>query len=239
MLSARAAYRISLVGAAVVMSLVGLAQLMPDPAPTCGGLDEGYETIAAFELVRSVADLQAIFGVADDDCRKAIVKSLHATNVIDAAIYIPTYTLFLVFVLLGLRAGSVAGTSARTIAGAGAVIAFASALADYVENTALFQLEAAIDVPSVWIPVLIGATSFKWIGLGLASSLGGVVLWQRGGLARLAILPCAVALVMGIVALFSPATGGPWLLRAMTVAWLPLLAVALAGAFGRRAASEE
>jgi hypothetical protein len=234
-LSAQLCYRISVFGALVLLALTMLARLGSPPAGTCSLLAEGYEPIVAFELVRSVSDLQVIFGQPDDACRAGITASLDQTNVIDATIFIPAYTLFLAFVLLGLRAGSGAATLAHRLAGLGAAIAMTPALADYVENAALFQLSAAPDVVSVWIPVLIGATNFKWVGLGLVTALGGVVLWTGGGLARSAIGPCSLALVVGVVALVAPGVAGPWLLEAMTVAWLPLLVVALAGAFGKRA----
>lgn len=238
-LSARVCYRISVFGALVVLALTVLARLGPPPADTCNALAPGYEPIAAFELARSVSDLQVIFGQPGDACRAGITATLDQANVFDAAIYIPAYTLFLAFVLLGLRAGTGAGTLARRLAGVGAGVAVASALGDYVENAALFQLSAAPDVASVWMPVLIGATNFKWVGLGLATALGGVVLWTRGGLARAAIGPCSLALVAGVAAIAAPGVAGPWLLESMTVAWLPLLAVAVAGALGKRAVSQE
>jgi hypothetical protein len=148
-------------------------------------------------------------------------------NLIDAIVYIPTYTAFYALVLFAL------GRRDRMIGWIGVSVALTCAVADWFENAGLFQLSAAPDTASVWLTVLIIATNVKWVGLGLATTIGGVMLVRRGGLGRLGFPPCAVPLGTSLWTLITPDAGGPWLAAGMVVASVMLLAVALWGSFAK------
>ena len=181
-MTARTAFRLALLAAAVML---GVIPLFGVTAPSCAPLP--MPPLTAFELARSVADLQRIFGMAGDACRAPLVAQLDHANFVDAVAYIPAYTAFYALTLLGM------GRHDRAIGWTGAAIVLACAIADWTENTSLFQLSAAPDAPSVWLPVLIVATNFKWIGLAVATTLGGVMLWRRGGLGWLGFFSLRVS----------------------------------------------
>ncbi len=224
-MSPRTSFRISLVGAAVLIALIVLAGRLP-PLQPCGDLAKGYAPVIAFELVRSVPDMLAIFGLGEGECRTAIREGLNTATLFDSVIYIPAYGVFLVFALLGIASrGTGLGRTA-------VILTLASIAADYVENFAMSQLASAPDMESIWLAVLVAATNTKWLGLGLATFLGGLVLARRSVWGLLALVPCSLSLMCGLVAVANPTLAGPWLTTAMGIGWLALLAVAVVGAFG-------
>jgi hypothetical protein len=255
MISTRTAFRISLLGAVPALLLSVAATMTAKSAPPpCGGLAPGYEPVTAFEMTRSVADLHAIFGETANACRKAITDQIDTVDLIDTLAFIPAYTIFLAFVLLGLGWSLTSKTSRKTGKSArandkpqnstetetrsnlgtlGALVALIACICDYVENTALFQLSAKPDADTIWIPVLIVATNTKWIGLGVGSAIGGALLWMRGGAWRIGSVICAIGLVVPIGAAFDPPTFAPYLTKALALSWMPMLLAAVLGAFGK------
>src|SRR5215472_9178888 len=129
-MSSRTSHRMSLALALIVLALTAYSVTQP-PTPTCGGLPTAYPTIIAFELVRSVKDLHAIFGPSPGACRTAIAHQMDFINTVDSFPFIPAYGLFLVFFFLGRREKN-AGISTIAV-----VITVVACLADYVENYAL------------------------------------------------------------------------------------------------------
>src|SRR5579871_3050323 len=162
-MSSRTSHRISLFFALIVRGLTAISVTQPAP-PTCGGLAASYPTIIAFELVRSVSDLHAIFGSAPSACRAAIARQMDYINTIDSFPFIPAYGLFLVFFFLGRREKN------SGIAILAVTLTVVACLADYVENYALFHLSPDPD-RATWIPLLIAGTETKWVGLGIAGAL--------------------------------------------------------------------
>jgi hypothetical protein len=217
-LTSRTAYRISLIAGIIVIAITVLGQVLK-PVPVCGKLAPGYQPIIAFEMVRSVSDLHAIFGEAPDQCRTAITAQLNTINVVDCWLYIPAYGSFLAFFFLGMRSRE---RRLGTIAAATIVIACA---ADYAENFCLFQLSANPDVESHWITLLAWTTEMKWVGLGVASAIGGAIFWQASGWWRLAMAPCAAAVVAALIAIPHPAIAGPHLSLAFVAGWILFIAV--------------
>jgi hypothetical protein len=218
MLSARKAHRISLIAGLAVLALTMYSRTMK-PVPVCGELATGYAPIIAFEMARSVIDLHSIFGANSGECRTAIAAQMDAINTIDSTIYIPIYGSFLAFFLLGLR------TQDRKLAMTAATITIAACAADYIENIGLFKLAANPDVASGWLTLMSVATEVKWVGLGLAGAIGGVILAKRGGVWRLAILPCGLGLAAALVSVPTPSLAGPYLSLAFVCAWILFLLV--------------
>ncbi|HTE39430.1 MAG TPA: hypothetical protein VK629_01290 [Steroidobacteraceae bacterium] len=130
----KTAYRISLAAGLAVLLLTIVSVLLPPPT-LCGGLREGYAPIVAFELARSVADLQALFGAQEGVCRGGVVAAMDRVNWIDVFLYIPFYGSFLIFFFIGARSG----TRPRLALWAVSIVAI-SCLADYVENFWLFRI---------------------------------------------------------------------------------------------------
>jgi hypothetical protein len=226
-MSAKTAFRLAVIAAVMML---GIGAVMGVTAAACRELP--MSALTAFELVRSVDDLQRIFGLAGEACRAPIAAQLDHANLIDAAAYIPAYAAFYALVLFGL------GRRDRALGWAGVAVVVGCAVADWIENTAMFQLSAAPDAPSVWILVLIAATNVKWVGLAIATTLGGVMLWRRGGLGWLGLVACAVPLVVSLWAVAAPDAAGRWLMPGMAVASVMLLAVALWGSFAKDPAPE-
>ena len=215
-MSSRTSHRISLFFALVVLGLTVLGVAQPGP-PTCGGLPTNYPTIIAFELVRSVTDLHAIFGSAPSACRAAIAHQMDYVNTVDSFPFIPAYGLFLIFFFLGRREKNSA------LAVLAAVITVFACLADYVENYALFHLSADPD-QATWVPPLIGATESKWIALGVVGALAVPLLWN-GWLGWLSALLCGVGLVATLLTIPMSGVVGPQLSNAIALGWLLFFAV--------------
>jgi hypothetical protein len=226
-MSSRTSHRISLAFALVILALTAYSVTQPAP-PACGGLPTSYPTIIAFELVRSVLDLHAIFGSAPSACRTAIAHQMDYINTVDSFPFIPAYGLFLDFFFLGRREKN---SGVAILAAALTVVA---CLADYVENYALFHLSPDPD-HARWIPLLIAGTETKWIGLGIAGALAVPLLWN-GWLGWFSVLLCGIGLVATLLTIPASATVGPQLSNAIALGWLLFFAVDIRESF-RRAGS--
>ncbi|CAN5240951.1 hypothetical protein BH11PSE2_BH11PSE2_03300 [soil metagenome] len=226
MISARTASRISVAGALVVLGLTVFSFAVP-PSAACGDLAKGYPPIVAFEMARSVSDLQAIFGSAPGECRMAMSANMDSVNTLDCLIYIPAYGAFIAFFLVGLI-----GRAPR-LARAGAWIVAVSCLADYVENAGLFNLSAVPDVASGWLTLMTVATEIKWIGLGIAGLIGGLILARGHGLWWIVLPPCALGLVVALGTLADAGLAGPYLSLAFAAGWLVFLVVGVREAVRR------
>ena len=224
-MSARLAFRLAVIAALVML---GIGGLMGVTAPSCRPLP--MTAMTAFELARSAGDLLRIFGAPGETCRAPLVVQLDHANVLDAAGYIPAYTAFYALVLFGL------GRRDVTLGWVGVTVAFVCAIADWIEDVALFHLSVAPDAPANWLSLLIAFTNVKWVGLAVATTVGGMMLARRGGFGWLGFLACAAPLVSSLRAVNSPDAAGQYLVPGMAVASLALLAVAGAGAMAKPAA---
>ena len=224
-MTAKLAFRLAVIAAVIML---GIGAAMAVAAAPCHALP--MSTLTAFELARSAEDLLRIFGTPEEACRPPLVAQLDHANMLDALGYIPAYAAFYAFLLYGL------GRRDKALGWVGIAIVGVSAAADWLEDVALFQLSAAPDAPAHWFALLIPATNLKWVGLALATTLGGVMLCRRGGLGLLAFLLCAAPLLSSLWALASPDAAGRYLLPGMAVASILLLAVAILGAFAKQTA---
>lgn len=228
MISGKLAFRISLVGAVVVLGLAGLAKLLP-PVQACGGLDPHYDSVTAFELARSASDLQAIFGASPSECRTAITAHIDTVNTVNSAVYIPAYTIFLFFMLLGLIRAPAANPAPKPPLSQFApalLIPLIACTADYLENWCLFQLKADPDTLSVWLTVLIVATNVKWLGIGAATFVCAVLVFLRDGWSRMFTPIICIGPAVTVAAAVRPGAFGPWLITSLAISWVPLLLVA-------------
>lgn len=224
MISPKTAYRVSLVAGLLVLLLSAVGASLT-PVRTCGGLASNYPPIIAFELARSVKDLHAIFGEGASECRTAITAALDRTDWIDSLLYIPIYGSFLAFFFLGMR------VSEKRLAMLAVGIVIASCAMDYAENLSLFNLSANPDRASIWLSALAWTTECKWVGLGVAGAIGGVILAKRGGAWRVAVIPCSMGLIAAVISIPAPAISGPYLSIAFALGWMMFLVVSALEAF--------
>lgn len=222
----RAALRISLAAGLLVLA-VTLLSLMNEPPQPCGDLPKNYAPIIAFELARSPADLEAIFGTTEP-CRSTMVDRMDAVNLMDVLVYIPAYGVFMAFFFLGLR-GRDAGLGTL-----GFRISIIAVLGDYAENACLMNLTPALDPTSMGFALLPWATAVKWLGLGAAAAIAAAI-YLRATSARalniLAGLVCGVAAVSTVAAMAMPAKFGPLVSLGIALSWLIYLFTAAGAAW--------
>jgi hypothetical protein len=222
----RAAFRISFAAGLLVLALT-LFSFTQEPVRPCGNLPQNYAPIIAFELARSSADLEAIFGT-QEPCRTEIVERMDAINLVDVLVYIPVYGAFMAFFFLGMRGRHAAlGTL-------GFRIAVIAALGDYAENACLMNLTPQLDPNSIWFTLLPWATGIKWLGLGVAGAIAAAIYVKSSG-ARLwnylAALLCAAAFLSTVAAIAAPAMFGPLVSVGVGLSWLVYLITAGAASF--------
>ena len=222
----RAAFRISFATGLLVLA-VTLFSLTQEPVQPCSNLPQNYAPIIAFELARSPADLEAIFG-SQEPCRAGVVARMDAINLVDVLVYIPVYVVFMAFFFLGMRGRHAAlGTL-------GFRIAVSAALGDYAENACLMNLTPQLDPASIWFTLLPWATGIKWLGLGVAGAIAAAIYVQSSG-ARLwnylAALLCAAAFLSTAAAIAAPAMFGPVVSLGVGLSWLVYLITAGAASF--------
>jgi hypothetical protein len=227
----RAAFRISFAAGLLVLA-VTLFSITQESVRPCGNLPQNYAPIIAFELARSSADLDAIFGNeadrSDSSCRALVVEAMDAINWVDVLVYIPVYGVFMAFFFLGMRARHAAlGTL-------GFRIAVLAALGDYAENACLMNLTPQLDPASIWFALLPWATGIKWLGLGVAGAIAAAIYVKSSG-ARgwnyLAALACAAAFLSTVAAIAVPAMFGPLVSLGVGLSWLAYLITAGAASF--------
>jgi hypothetical protein len=199
----RAAFRISFAAGLLVLA-VTLLSATQEPVRPCGNLPQNYAPIIAFELARSEADLQAIFGA--QPCRATVIERMDAINLVDVLVYIPVYGVFMAFFFLGMRSRNAAlGTL-------GFRISVIAALGDFAENACLMNLTPALDPSSAWFALLPWATGVKWLGLGVAAALAAAIYAKSTGARAwnsIAALLCAAAFFSAVAAIAAPAKFGP------------------------------
>lgn len=218
-MGAKWVFRLAVVAA---IAMLAIATLMSVTAPPCNPLP--MSTLTAFELARTSADLQRIFGEAGAACRIELVAQLDHANQIDSVAYIPAYTAFYGLVLYAL------GRRDRALGWTGVIIVVACALADWVENYSMFELTAWTS-ESAALSSLQVSTQIKWIGLAVATTIAGLMLVRRGGFGWAALIPCAAPLVTSLWSLAAPDAAGQYLIPGMTIASVMLLAVAVVCSF--------
>jgi hypothetical protein len=230
----RAAFRISFAAGLLVLAVTLFSTTQP-PVQPCGNLPQNYAPIIAFELARSPADLDAIFGT-QEPCRTEVVQRMDAINLVDVLVYIPVYGVFMAFFFLGMRGRHAAlGTL-------GFRIAVLAALGDFAENACLMNLTPQLDPTSLWFTLLPWATGIKWLGLGVAGAIAAAIFVKSAG-ARLwnylAALLCAAAFLSTVAAIAVPAMYGPLVSLGVGLSWLVYLIAAGAASFRAVAGTAE
>lgn len=171
------------------------------------------EPILAFELVKTPAELAALF---PDDCRAVAVAAQKSALWLDILAFIPAYGSALILTLLALGAGH----SSRAGLVQAAVVAVVVAMVfDQWENSRLMLLSGSMPGDQHTIDQLVAAPRIKFALLALAEAAAGWLLWQGQGVRRLA--GGAVLLGAGLT-LFGLMQNSPLIVLGGTVAFLTL-----------------
>jgi hypothetical protein len=216
------AFRVSLGGALVIVALT-LYSLFAPGAAACGSLAHGYAPVIAEELARSAADLAAIFGTGPSACRSAIAAQLNLVTWIDCLVFVPAYGAFLLFFFLAMVPRDDRAAFIGFVASAAAVVG------DYIENICLFQVTASPDAAGFAFALLPWATGLKWLALGFAAAVGGMILLEKGRENYPAVLACAAGLLGTVLATINPHLFGAYVSNAVALSWLVFLVVDIRG----------
>ena len=222
----RAAFRVSFAAGLLVLAVTLFASTQ-EPARPCGNLAQGYAPIIAFELARSTADMEAIFGT-QEPCRTEMIERMDAVNVVDVLVYIPVYGVFMAFFFLGMRERH---ASLGTL---GFRVALLAVIGDYAENACLMNLTPQLDTASPWFALLPWTTGIKWLALGLAGAVAATI-YVKSARSRLwsllAALMCAAAFLSTVAAIAVPSMFGPLIGLGVVLSWITYLITAGAAAF--------
>ena len=229
--SARTAFRLGFAAGLIVLALT-VASMLQEPAQPCGGLPKNYAPIIAFELARTQADLDAIFGTQTDTCRTDMIAAMDTINWIDVIVFVPLYGAFLLFCFAGLR------TRDRRLANAALTGSAIAIVFDYAENACLMNLTPALDAASPWFTALAWATGVKWLALGTGCALAAILLGWRAPRRVFPGLLCIPGALISVAAVIDPARFGPYLGAGIGLGWISLLITAATGSLSRPDAAE-
>lgn len=131
-------------------------------------------SIIAFELVRNPADVSALFGTAP--CTDPFVSAMRHATWVDAILFIPAYSAFLICALFALRGYG------RSLASVGIAAVAAAAIFDQIEGFWLFMIMDGLPGTQGEINWLIPAVRAKFTLLGIGAICIGVLLTRHRGM---------------------------------------------------------
>lgn len=199
------------------------------PAQTCTGpLPAGVSSLLAYQLSRTPADIEAVFGAADDPCRAGMIAALDRANTVDLIGFIATYGAFLAFFFLALqRAG--AGRVARF----GLIAAIIAVGFDVLETSTQLRITADLPGSAAALRLLAISSTGKYLALAAVCVCAGLALiaW-RSPFARIAGAACIAGGIMVVAGLLSAPARGV-LAAGNALAWLAMF-ISAAVASARR-----
>ncbi len=178
----------------------------------------GAGSIIAFEIVRTPADVAALFDSAPDT--GLFVAAMRHATWVDALIFIPAYTLFLCAAMLAMR------TRGPRIAASGVIAMLLAALFDELEGMQLFTIMADLPGSQSTIDWLIPLVRGKFALLGLAAGAIGWLVARLGGYWRIAGLIITIGAALTLFGVSSDTQAGLLGLGG-AVSWLTILIVAI------------
>lgn len=176
--------------------------------------------VLEFEVARSRAALDALFGIVGSECRDKRIKALDAINTVDVWVFIPAYTAFISCAAMFLGGGVL--RKVAWVAIATAVVALA---ADYVETLNLLAYTPDLAPAPQRLIESSSAAWIKFFALGLNGLLLATLCFtsqpRRVILGTLLCLP-----IIGVSLMFADMN----LMQAQSLAfflsWTPLLLMA-------------
>jgi hypothetical protein len=215
-------------GAGVIAFVVWFGGVIP--TQTCDGAQPPGGALMAYQLSRTPAEIEAVFGREGDPCRPGMIAAMDRANRVDLIGFIATYNAFLAFFFLALlRAG------AGNIARAGLVAVLATALFDGLETATQLYITGSLPGSGMALMLLTIGSRGKFLGLAFVSLCAGAAMIGRGrSLGRVVGAVTILGAVLVVVGLASPAAR-PALSAGSAIAWTLLLLYAIAAALREKA----
>lgn len=206
---------------AVMLAMTVMMGAVPGQVACDGDLSLG--AMLRFELVRSPADIDALFG--GDPCRATLAGALDAMNRIDVKAFIPAFTLFQIF-----AAGAMCGRG-RELAYAVIAAAMVAGACDLLEDRILFsiadQVRSGGSTYAVPFTMLSAFVHAKFALLAIAAVLLGLLARRESGwLAKFGGLTMIAGGLCSLAGTILPAL----LSTGLVLAWAVLLLIAVMGA---------
>src|SRR5215468_7678603 len=199
------------------------------PTQTCTGRQpRGTSAFLAYQLARTSADVEAVFGPEGDPCRAAMVAALNLANTVDLIAFIAVYTGFPASFLLALKRSGGEG-----IARIGLVAVVFTLLCDVLETSMQLYITSSLPGTVTSLVFLTIGNTGKLLGLAIVGvCAGAAMLARRGLLGRLTGAACFVSALLVMAGLnYSPAQ--PGISVGTTLLWLAMwLYAAVAAARG-------
>lgn len=207
--------------------MAGLATLIASTAfariaglQPCGP-SGGAGAVIALELVRSAADVLALFG--SEPCTSRLIAAQREALWLDMLGFIPAYSIFLLAAAVALRKASL-GLALVTFN----LFMIAGAL-DAVEGLVSFKLLANLPGTEKLFTGLFWTVRPKFAILGLGEILLALMLWRGAPISKIAAGAMLAGGLVSLRFLFSN-PHDPAMMKGHAIAWGALLIVALAGA---------
>lgn len=226
-MNTRFAATVTAIAGVMTLGVVFAFQTLPAVTAASGCMPD--EAVLLFEVARSAADLEAVFGPADGACRAKVVAAMDAINTLDVWVFIPAYTAFVSFAALFLSGGRI---RALTLAAIGMAV---SALGcDYLETFNLLSYTPELTPTPESLTQTATAAWLKFFALGLNGiALAGLCFTaapRRRILGALLCLP-----FIGVALMFADLRFIPAQTLGFFAGWLPLLVMAAKTAITGRA----
>jgi hypothetical protein len=220
------AKRTALLGA-IVFAISVLFMLLPS-VRQAADICERRPDMTAFELARSVADLNVVFADSHPGCWTAMAKAMDHMNRIDLPFFMVTYAAFMMAAALFESAKSKRRRWLWALLAASVAL-----LGDLLETGILLQITESLADPSAYITPLEITTWIKWLALGSYAGLVGVLTLAEAPRRWSVGLVNLVAAILTVLALFMPRLFGHWMGLAIGLGWLTLWIDSLRAVFGR------
>jgi hypothetical protein len=211
---------------AILTTLAGIAALATFvlfqslPEVKAAGACAKNEAVLLFELARTQADLDAVFGAPGSACRSKLIAALDAVNTIDVRLFIPAYTAFIAFAALFLSGGKL-----HPLAWGAIALAVVAAVADYVETLNLLAYTPELTPTPERLVESSTAAWIKFFALSLNALLLAALCFTAGHKRRiLGVLLCLP--LIGVTLMFADLKFIQAQTLAFLASWLPLLLMA-------------
>jgi len=177
-------------GAGVIAFAVWLVSIIPTQA--CGGnLPWGTSPFLAYQLSRTTADIEAVFGQEEDRCRRRMVAALDFANKIDLVAFILIYSGFVACFFLAMRRDGYAALARIGLIATVATLGF-----DVLETSAQLRITGSLPGPVESLVLLTISSAGKFLGLTVAGMCAGAAMLARSGISRLAGVVCVAGAFM-------------------------------------------
>lgn len=183
-------------GVGVLALLAWFAAVIP--RQTCGGgQPKGTSALLAYQLARTAADIEVVFGPEGDPCRTAMIAALDLANKVDLIAFIAAYSGFFACFFLALMRSAFAG-----LARIGLVAVVFTLCCDVLETSVQLYITSSLPGSASSLVFLTIGSTGKFLGLAVIGLCAGGAMLARGGmLGRLAGAACLAGALMVVVGL--------------------------------------